>query len=71
MPRSIKYELKVSNKNITCDFVLCDKLIGKGTQYFSVSQGQYRYAIHFDCHDKFLVWLKEKNSLNKPTYPSN
>jgi hypothetical protein len=62
MPRTIKYELKVSNYNRSCDCVLCNKLIGKGTQYFYVSQGKYRYAIHLVCHDKFLVWLKEKSS---------
>jgi hypothetical protein len=61
MPRSIKYELKVSNYNRSCDSVSCSKLIGKGAQFFYVSQGQYRYAIHLDCHDIFIEWLKEKN----------
>jgi hypothetical protein len=62
MTRSIKYELKVSNYNRTCDCVLCNRLIEKGAQYFYVTRGKYRYAIHMNCLDKFLIWLKKNGS---------
>jgi hypothetical protein len=59
LSKSIKYGLKVSNYNSSCDYVICSKLIEKGDQYFRVSYGKHKYVIHFECHDNFLVWLKE------------
>jgi hypothetical protein len=64
LSNSINYDLKVSNYNRTCDCVRCNHLIEKGAQYFYVRQGKYKFAIHINCHDAFLIWLKEKRSLS-------
>jgi hypothetical protein len=45
--------------------VRCNHLIEKGAKYFYVKQGKYKYAIHINCHDLFLIWLKERSSLKR------
>jgi hypothetical protein len=65
LSNSLNYDLRVSNYNRTCDCVQCNHLIEKGAKYFYVKHGKYKYAIHINCHELFLIWLKDKNYLNQ------